>query len=141
MGKEASYIRAVNKHLPKEVYTEGMANPYRGGTPDRYYEGPHDDLWVEYKFYEALPPVIDLLHQTAKTKPKLSKLQQDWLVRAHCNNRKVAVIVGCPEGGLILPGISWGKPIKRETFRLGMQTKPAIAEWITRAVMRDGGSK
>ena len=137
MGKEAGYVRSVNKHLPREVYTESNANPYRGGTPDRYYEGDKDDLRVEFKFYETLPPVIDLLRCTAKTKPKLSKLQQDWLIRAHRNNRKVAVIVGCPEGGLILPGISWAKPFKRETFRLGVQPKKEIAEWITRAVMRE----
>ena len=138
MGKEASYIRAVHKHLSPEIYSEGIANPYRGGTPDRYFEGSHGCLWVEYKF-EKLPPTIDLLHQTEKTKPILSKLQQKWLECAHGNKQSVAVIVGSPEGGLILPGLSWRKPVPRKSFRELMRPKKEIAHWIERCVL--GGAK
>ena len=136
MGKEASYIRAVNKHLPLEIHSEGMANPYRGGTPDRYYEGPCDHLWVEYKFFEKLPPVIDLLRSTEKTKPMLSSLQQEWLERAYRNKQPVAVIVGSPEGGLLLPCLAWKTPVSRESFRELMRPKKAIAHWIERCVIR-----
>jgi hypothetical protein len=129
-GKEASYIRAVNKHLPPEVYTEGTANPYRGGTPDRYFEGSRGHLWAEYKFITRIPKLVDPLKL-------LSPLQAMWLERAYKNNQPVAVIVGCPEGGVILPGVSWREPLEREAFRLLMQPKPQIAEWITRAVMRE----
>lgn len=134
MGKEAQYVRAVNKYLPAEVYSEGMHNAYRGGTPDRYYEGSTGCLWVEYKFFEKLPPTIDILRSTAKTKPMLSALQQQWLVRAHGNKQTVAVIVGSPKGGLILPGLSWQKPIPRETFQQLARPKKDIAHWIERCV-------
>ncbi len=136
MGKESSYIRAVNKFLPLAVHSEGMANPYRGGTPDRYYEGPDGHIWIEYKFFEKLPPTIDLLRSTAKTKPMLSKLQQEWLERAHKNKQPNAVIVGSSEGGLILPGLSWQKSISRESFRDLMRNKKDIAHWIERCVWR-----
>lgn len=137
MGKEADYIQAVNKHLPPEIHSEGMANPYRGGTPDRYYEGNKAPLWVEYKYLAKLPPIIDLLRYTEKTEPMLSKLQQGWLRRAHGNGQPVAVIVGCSEtvggrkGGVIFPGTSWDKPISRDGFIQLMWTPKEIAAWIT----------
>lgn len=130
MGKEASYIRSVNKYLPPAVHAEGMHNVYRGGTPDVYYEGPDGCLWAEYKFFEKLPPTINLVRHTAKTKPMLSVLQQVWLERAHGNQQAIAVIVGSPEGGLILYGLSWQKPISREAFQQLARPKKDIAHWI-----------
>ena len=37
--QEAGFIASVQTHLAKNVYTEGMAHPYRGGTPEQYDEG------------------------------------------------------------------------------------------------------
>jgi hypothetical protein len=51
---ETTFIQSIHRHLPKEVYREKMANPYRGGTPDVWYSGYKSDLWVEYKFIPKL---------------------------------------------------------------------------------------
>ncbi|MGH9890681.1 MAG: hypothetical protein ACREA0_01595, partial [bacterium] len=97
---------------------------------------------VEYKYLAKLPPLIDLLRHTDKTKPMLSKLQQDWLRRAYGNKQPVAVIVGCAEtvggrrGGVIFPGTSWDKPISRGDFRKLMRPPREIAAWITSCTKR-----
>lgn len=129
--REANFVGSVNRHLPKAVHHEGMSNPYRGGTPDQYYEGLGWDLWVEYKFYSKLPPWIRLLYCTENSDPKVSVLQQEWLERAHRNRKQVAVIVGSPGGGLIMPGLSWKIPRSREHFEAAMLKPKAIAQWIT----------
>lgn len=93
---ETRFIANVNKRFAvTDVYFEKMANPYRGGTPDLYYEGDKGILWVEYKWYARQPRKISILD-------KLSALQIRWLVRAYRNNVKTAVIAGCPEGAMIM---------------------------------------
>lgn len=126
---EASFIRSVHKYIPKELYTEGMANPYRGGTPDRYYEGNNGVLWVEYKYFPKLPPVIELT--SPKAKVKLSKLQEDWLRRAYNNGLNVAVIAGCPDGGIIFSGISWDAQWLRAEAVDFIRPRKEVAEWIS----------
>ena len=126
---EASFIRSVHKYLPKDkLYTEGMANPYRGGTPDRYYEGNRSELWVEYKYYPILPLIMDLTNQKAKV--KLSGLQMKWLRRAHGNGRRVAVIVGCPDGGIVIPGLTWERTYTREEAQALIWSRKEVMRWI-----------
>jgi len=131
---EATFVSSVNKYLPKEVHSEGMANEYRGGTPDRYYEGNKDELWVEYKFLQVIPPVINLLDSKARV--KLSPLQQKWLDRAYGNGRNIAVIVGCKEGGVILTHDRWNKGICRGFFKSHILSRKDIAYWIIKQVSK-----
>lgn len=105
-----------------------MANPYRGGTPDRYYEGPGAELWVEYKYYPKLPPRIDLTDLSART--NLSRLQMTWLKRAYNNGRNVAVILGWPQGGIVFKDMTWVNPISRSDAISQTLVRKHIARWI-----------
>lgn len=136
---EAVFKEGVHKHLPKEVYRVGMANPYAGGLPDVYYDGPRSDLWVEYKFIEKLPAkglhLLDL-----KTKPCVSQLQYDWLTRRYDNGGNAVVILG------------WGPPRKKVGAIIGVAdlndwhpkewyegeacTQEELAEWIYQYTQR-----
>jgi hypothetical protein len=109
----------VNKKLHSEVYFEKMNNPYRGGTPDFYYEGCRDCMWTEYKWYETKPKAWDM-------KKKLSRLQQKWLRRAHANNRLTSVIAGYPKGYAVFLGESWDwdEPTKDD------MSAQDVAKWI-----------
>lgn len=89
---ENLFIGRVHKLLPPEIYHEKMANPYRGGTPDEYYEGPKGILWVEYKYLEKLPPKLCLTNLKGPT--SVTPLQQKWLERAVANNVNACVILG-----------------------------------------------
>ncbi len=133
---ETKYIAAVGRMLPAGVYSEKMANPYRGGHPDVYYEGNRGVLDVEYKWYPKMPGTLEL-YDTSK-KVCLSKLQQEWLFRAVSNKRPVAVIVGSPQGGIILPELLWEhliiltpKDEKNPTYL----SPRAVAEWIAHQVL------
>lgn len=94
--RENTYIAGVHKHLPMEVYAEKTSNPYRGGTPDCYYEGDKRIAWAEYKFIEV-PKRADTL-----IKPELSPLQLRWLRRCQANGHEALVIVGSAVGGVVL---------------------------------------
>lgn len=93
---ETVFSGRVNKALEAQspgLYCEKTNNPYRAGIPDFYYDpaaGLHD-FWIEFKWYDPLPPQIDLCK---KPEPKLTSLQQRWLERAYANGRFVFVAVG-----------------------------------------------
>lgn len=135
MGKEASFVQSINRYVPKEIHHEGLSNPFRRGSPDRYYEGPHGHIWVEYKFIDHPPAFLE---------PWLtltSDLQDVWLTRAHLNGQPTAVIIGCGSDvrsakGLILPGLRFKDSVPAEEFRAQMQNKKQIAEWITARCLR-----
>lgn len=133
---EARFVTSVNRYLPKRVYTEGMANPYRGGTPDSYYESVSNQIWIEYKWVSRIPKELNLTH--SKSKPCLSQLQQRWLRRAHENGVPIAVIVGHRNGGIILPGLTWDTTLTKEDFEKLSKTRKEIAEWITHHTVHRG---
>ena len=100
-------------------------NQYNGGIPDVWYSGPRGDMWIEFKFV-VLPKRYDTI-----VKIELSALQQNWLASRHAEGRCVGVMVGCKEGGLWLPGLSWQDPITAGTFRAFMRTRAELAATIT----------
>ena len=86
---ETTFYTSVHRHLPPldKLHREKMANPYRGGTADHWYDGPDADLWIEWKFI-VLPKrgntTIDLVTPRGKKlESPLSALQQDWLAGRH----------------------------------------------------------
>jgi hypothetical protein len=91
---ENSFIHGVHRYVT--CYKEKMNNPYRGGTPDVYYEGNRNCLWVEYKF--ILVPARD----TSFILPELSDLQKHWLRRCHANTGRARVVIGCKAGGVMM---------------------------------------
>lgn len=72
-----------------------MHNAYRGGTPDVWYSGKNGDLWVEYKWAPKVP-------KSGIIVPDLSPLQLKWLKGRFEEKRNVVVIVGYPDGCLIM---------------------------------------
>lgn len=121
---ENAYIKRVHEHLPQAVYREKTFNRFRSGTPDVYYEGDKDCLWVEYKWHPNRPRS---LHVTTK----MTSLQERWLRRAHSNNRPVAVILGTPGGGVILAGLMWQQVVSNPKF----STYQEVCEWIMRQTL------
>lgn len=96
---ESTLIKSIQRHLPAAVYLMKNNNPFTAGVPDVWYSGNAGDIWIEYKWLEKKP--------IKPFKPKLSELQLKWLRERHSEGRNVAVIVGCPEGVVILRNLEW----------------------------------
>lgn len=128
---ESTFIASVHKHLPpvEELYRVKMNNPYTAGMADVWYSG-QNDLWVEYKFL-VLPKrdstVIDLCRGK---NPALSDLQQEWLRSRYDEGRNVWVIVGCKEGGVVLQGRLWERPLTVREFRAWLEPRAAVAQTL-----------
>lgn len=119
---ETTFIQSIHRHLPKEVYREKMANPYRGGTPDVWYSGYKNDLWVEYKF-------IPKLAVRVPNKIEVSELQRLWLEARQSEGRNVAVIVGHPGGGMVL-FVPFTREINTDVILANTLTRTQLADWI-----------
>ena len=102
-----------------------MNNPYSSGTADVWYSGKKADLWVEYKYLPRTP-------QRAQVSPYklLSSLQLEWLEGRYAEGRNVFVIIGCPDGGVVLCAPELRQDIPAETFRERLQSRVQLAEWI-----------
>lgn len=126
MKPENTFIRSVHRHIP-EVYAEKMCNPYRAGTADVWYSGALGDLWVEYKWLPATPV-------RAVIKPDLSAQQRRWLDSRCAEGRNVAVIVGCPDGGVRFLRGAWSAGVTATRFRAELLDRRALADWIFASV-------
>lgn len=113
-GPERRFIDKVHRQidpewrLHKQSMTGGMST---NGTPDYYYEGYNWYIWIEYKYVETLPEVINLTDRSKKY--SLSALQERWLNRATKNLTRAAVVLGSNEGALIFTNGTWTSPIAR----------------------------
>lgn len=92
-GPENRYLASINRLLPETIHREKMHNPYRGGTFDMWYSGKMADIWVEYKWVPKIPK--------KGLTPDLSELQKKWGRGRTEEGRRVYVIVGTPEGGVV----------------------------------------
>lgn len=135
---ETTFIASVHKHLPEGLYRLKNHNPYNGGIADVWYSGERD-LWVEYKFL-VLPKrdttVIDLV---GGKEPSISRLQQEWLKSRHAEGRNVGVIVGCKEGGVWFPGVSWDTTYTTGWFRVHALSRKALADLISETLSAQNG--
>lgn len=122
-GPESRFIHSVHEKLPKEVYREKMHNVYRGGTFDVWYSGKARDLWIEYKWVGSIPKKGTIV-------PDLSMLQLKWGRGRQGEGRNVFVVVGCPDGGVLLKSTQWEEGVSVEEFRKALLTKSALAKWI-----------
>lgn len=114
---ESGYTRAVNKKLPKNVFAWKINARYAGGVPDCWYSSPDGDMWVEFKYLPKLPK---------KLTAKLSALQKEWLNKRFDEGRKVAVIVGSPEGAIIIQDKKWDQ---QQVVKTPLN-KTQVADWI-----------
>lgn len=121
---ENAFITGVHKHLPppKLFHREKMNNPYRGGTADWWYSSKRD-LWVEYKFIPTIPA-------RGRVIPKLSALQLEWLTGRHGEGRNVKVIVGCPQGGCVIPRDAWQNGLSVDSFKTLLLTRRSLADYL-----------
>lgn len=135
-GPEASFRDGVHRHLPppSELHREGMANPYRGGTPDFWYSGKGEvskDLWVEWKHIVVPVRANTMIDLVGGKKPVISGLQQEWIKQRHAEGRNAWVIVGSPEGGVVLKRPDkWQLAFPAAWFRAHVLPKKDIARAI-----------
>ena len=121
---EHSFVKAVHRKLPPEVYKWKIHDTYTGGVPDAMYPGPAGTLFVEYKYIQKLPK-----RATTEVKLGLSSLQIAWLDRMCDYNIVVAVIIGSKVGSLILSNRDWHNVLKPSDFETNL-TPQDVAVWI-----------
>lgn len=109
-------------------------NPYTAGVADCWYSGDAGDLWVEYKFLSLPKRSSTIVNLYGTDKSLLSTLQEEWLRGRHREGRNVGVIIGTPDGGLWLPGVTWEKPLSSAECASRLLPKTRVAEVITDAV-------
>lgn len=128
---ETTFYRSVHQYLPPLLHREKLSSPYTSGTADFWFSGHRSDLWIEYKFL-LLPKGDDTMVDLTEGKdPHISVLQQRWLRQRHEEGRKVWVIVGCKEGGIIFQGTSWNRgPFPARWLRHRMLTRRECAAHI-----------
>lgn len=129
---ETRFIQRINRLLPLKMglHYEKMNNPYRRGTADSWYSGNKADLWVEWKYLPSLPKVIypqKLLHP----------LQRAWLNGRHKEGRKVVVIIGCPEGGVVLEDAAWNNEIMKQDFLEQLKSATEIACFVREICLQE----
>lgn len=90
---EHSFVKAVHRKLPPEVYKWKIHDTYTGGVPDAMYAGPAGLLFVEYKYLKSLPK-----KPTTPIKTGLSALQIQWLEQMYVYKVLAIVIIGSPVG-------------------------------------------
>lgn len=95
---EGSFIRYVTGKLPKHVHSQSMTFGSRsfGGTPDRYFDGPFHDLWVEFKYQATMPRNGLVGGVNDKKRGCYSQLQYDWMVRRFHNGGNMLGIIALP---------------------------------------------
>ena len=128
---ENTFRAGIHKYLPNQIHHEKMNNPYSSGTPDDWYSGNRSDLWVEYKYLARTPSRADVKPSTL-----LSALQLKWLNGRYEEGRTVAVVIGCPDGGVILRDQEWMWDYTPQMFRDRLVPRQAIAQWIVGATTR-----
>jgi hypothetical protein len=122
---EHRYRNRIKKKLPTSIDVWSIHDSFTGGVPDVWYSGCDGDLWIEYKYFPRIPrKPIDL---TSGKQPKLSRLQQHWLNRKLTHGRSVCVVVGFPDGGVILIDGEWMEPFDPNEL---MKTNDEIADVI-----------
>lgn len=126
---ETTFISGVHKKLPLNVYHMKNNNAYTGGIPDCWYSGTYGDLWIEYKYIPKLPVRVPI-----DPMKLLSPLQQAWLRDRRMEGRNVAVVIGCPAGGVEFENLSWESTLTTESFNSLMRSKKELADWIVSKV-------
>ena len=124
---ENTFWQSLRKKLIPRIYAMKNQAGYVGGIPDCWLSGMHGDLWMENKYLQTVPPIVD------PTK-LLSALQQQWLLRRHAEGRSVGVLIGSVDGHLYFPSLSWLSPMTRGTFQMKAKKTGEIAEELIERV-------
>lgn len=111
MGEQQLY-QSIDNRIDKFIHRQSMTGAAKtfNGTPDRYYDGALDDLWVEYKQLVSMPrdnyvrvaPIDGVKRQP---NGRLTALQLNWLTRRWWNassTHNAIVVVGLPNKTALL---------------------------------------
>lgn len=124
---ETTFIASVHRLLPETLYRMKTHNAYISGPADVWYSGRKGDLWVEYKYTPRLPEIIDLTD--TKKKYALTALQQEWINSRYSEGRRVFVILGFKEGGVVFRNGEWNEA--RACRTMSQYTRQDLAELIS----------
>lgn len=127
-GPETRFIASVHRQLHDSLYRMKTHNVYNGGPADMWYSGKNGDIWIEYKYVHKLPKMIDLIDR--KKDYCLSALQEEWLRDRHEEGRRVFVILGYEDGGIVFADRRWEE--KWETEAIKKYTRKELAEFIAK---------
>jgi hypothetical protein len=122
---EHSFIRAVHRNLPSELFRWKIHDTFAGGVPDAFYAGPASTLFVEYKYLKTLPKRDDTYLRTS-----LSPQQIHWLNTMHDYTQPVAVVIGAEQSAVVLLDKRWNTNISRSHFLKAAISFTEIANWI-----------
>ena len=125
--KRRGSAKAREQHA-QHMHYEKMANPYRGGTADSWYSGKND-IWIEFKYLPTMP-----VTKVVKPLEMLSTLQQEWLNERRAEGREVYVVIGCPDGGVVLKDGEWNGELPAQQFRSLVISLPQLSEFICQRV-------
>jgi hypothetical protein len=115
---ENVFINSIKRNLPSSVYSMKNNNPFTAGIADVWYSSVGGDMWVEYKWLHKRP--------TNSFVPALTPLQVKWLRDRHTEGRRVYVVVGCPDGAVVLKNLEWESAC---TFDV-IYSRKEVASWI-----------
>lgn len=126
---ETTYTNKLKKLLPKPIYVMKNNNPYLGGVPDLWISSTKGDLWVEMKYLPKLPKSVPI-----RVPELLSSLQMQWLNDRRKEGRNVAVIIGCPSGGVLLRDYEWQNELTSSVYSTLIKSNAELATWIKEQV-------
>lgn len=124
---ESKFIQKINKLVTG--YKVKLNVQFNNGIPDCYYSGDKGEAWIEYKWVPKLP-----VRAGTEVHIDLSPGQLLWLHGRCKEGRNIAVIVGSPEGCVVLTDCRWEKPVSAEQFRNLMVSPADASVWINRHV-------
>lgn len=123
---EHGFIRSVHRQLPDSLYKWKINDNFQGGVADTYYSGTGGDLWIEYKYLKELPK-----RPTTEIKTSLSTQQRVWLTDRHNEGRTVALVIGSPNGILLLTTPDqWSEPLTCAEFIRRAIDKARLVSYI-----------
>lgn len=104
--RESQLIDSVHKHLPPPSVLHRQSMTFsslsHNGTPDRYYDGPLGDLWIEYKKIDSWPR-DGLVGGVDQKKPGCYRPNQfEWMERRWRNGRNVYGAIFLPDKRVVL---------------------------------------
>lgn len=102
--KESTLVKWVKDHLPSTIHSQSMTfgSLSMNGTPDRYFDGPRGDLWVEFKQISAMPRDGLVGGVDDKKRGCYSSLQYRWMARRWERGGNVLGVIGLPDKRVVI---------------------------------------
>lgn len=106
---EGQMRQAIKRYLPRIIHRQSMtgATEATNGTPDDYFDGTCDDMWVEFKVITHWPrsgilTVAPILNVKKQPRGRLTVLQANWIKRRHDVGQNAHVMLGLPDRKVLI---------------------------------------